>query len=194
MRTAILALTAIVLLAPSALARKTDSAGFIRSETSAGTLIQDPDAPVSFELPPGWTLSSVTRWGNHETTLSFEETSSGITGALYYQYPLQPPFPKDDAASLRGGMLAKVRQLQREGLTDYHIRADSVQTREVGGQPVLSFVAEFTAQGQSRVEYMVRVLGKTTKAHFFVQGIPAASDINAFREGFDLIANSLQIP
>ncbi len=108
--------------------------------------------------------------------------------------PLQPPYPQDAAASLRQGMEAKVLQRQQEGLPDYHVRPESVQARQVGGQPALSFIAEFTGQGQTRVEYMLRVLGKSTKAHFFVMGFPVTEDINAFCRRFEPIAASLRIP
>jgi hypothetical protein len=90
-------------------------------------------------------------------------------------------------------MNAKVRQRQKEGFPDYHVMPESVQSRQVGGQPALSFLGGFNQAGQPRVEYMVRVLGKSTKAHFFVIGIPATEDINAFCARFDQIALSLLI-
>jgi hypothetical protein len=188
-------LAASCLLATSAAAQTDiDIATFIKAVTSAQTLVQDPDGPVSFQLAPGWNLSRGIRWGDHETTLWFEEAGSHVTVTLYYQSPLQPPYPQDAAATLRQGMEAKVLQRQHDGFPDYHIRPDSIQNLQIGGQPALSFIAEFTGGGQSRVEYMLRVLGKSTKAHFFVMGIPATEDINAFCKRFDPIATSLRIP
>ncbi len=107
---------------------------------------------------------------------------------------MQAPYPKDINAALVGGMNAKVRQRQKEGFRDYHVLAGSIQPRQIGGQPALSFLGGFTQAGQARAEYMVRVLGNGTKAHFFVIGIPPSEDINAFCARFDQIAPSLLIP
>jgi len=183
------------MLATSATAQTNiDIITFIKDTTVAGIFIQDPDAPVSFRLPPGWNLINGIRWGDHEITLRFVETPSGIIVSLYYQLPLQPPFPEDADAALRLAMQAKVLQRQWEGITDYRVRPDSIRTRQVGDQPALSFIAEFASGDQTRVEYMLRVLGKRVKAHFFVMGIPTTEDINAFYERFEPIAASLRIP
>jgi hypothetical protein len=188
-----LAFAALALATSAAAQNAIDVTTFIKATFAGGTLLQDPDVPVSFQLTPGWVLRNGSRWGNHETTLSFGETQSGAEVALYYQYPLQAPYPKNVEAALVGGMNAKVRQRQKEGFPDYHVVPESVQTRQVGGQPALSFLGGFNQAGQPRVEYMVRVLGKNTKAHFFVIGIPATEDINAFCARFDQIALSLLI-
>ena len=197
MRALFLTFAAIGLLTTSAPAqnRDIDISAFIRNTSQAGTLIQDPAAPISFQLAPGWSLKNGIRWGDHESTLWFVEAASGITVALYYQSPLHPPFPGDAAAALRQGMEAKVLQRQRDnGISDYRVLPDSIQTRQVGGQPALSFIAQFTNSGGNTVgEYMVRVLGKSTKAHFFVVGIPA-NDISAFCRRLDPITESLRIP
>jgi hypothetical protein len=196
MRASILTLAAVGIFAASICTAQTgiDVSSFVKETTKAGTLIQDPDAPVSFQLRPGWTLKDGSRWRDHETTLLFEEIASGITVSLYYQSPLQTPYLEGPDAALRQGMEDKVLQRQRAGLPDYHIRAESVELRQVGDQPALSFIAEFTSAGQTRYEYMLRVLGKTVKAHFFVMGIPANEDINAFCKRFEPIAAGLRIP
>jgi hypothetical protein len=193
--TSFLIFAAVGMLATSAAAQTAiDITTFIKDTTQAGTFVQDPDAPVSFRLAPGWNLINGIRWGDHESTLRFVETSSGIIVSLYYQSPLQPPYPADADAALRLGMQAKVLQRQREGITDYRVRPDSIRTRQVGGQPALSFIAEFASGEQTRVEYMLRVLGNGVKAHFFVIGIPATEDINAFCARLEPIASSLRIP
>jgi hypothetical protein len=196
-RALFLTFAAIGLLATSAAAQTAqtdiDISTFIKSATQGWTVIQDPEAPVSFQLAPGWNLDRGIRWGDHETTLWFGQAGSRITVALYYQSPLAQPYPQNAAAFLRQGMDAKVAQRQGEGFADYHVRPDSIQTLQVGGQPALSFIAEFNNGRQARAEYMLRVLGKSTKAHFFVMGIPA-EDIAAFVKSFDPIAETLRIP
>ena len=68
-----------------------------------------------------------------------------------------------------------------------------MQIRVVGGHPALSFIAEYTIQGEAWFEYSVLVLGKNLKAIFYV-GVPATSDIVDFCKRFDVIVNSLRIP
>jgi hypothetical protein len=54
----------------------------------------DPDAPVSFQLAPGWTLAGGMRWGDHETTLRLQGAELLTMVSLYYQYPLQQPITR----------------------------------------------------------------------------------------------------
>jgi len=55
-------------------------------------------------------------------------------------------------------MEAKVHErVEREGIVDYRIRPGSIQKRQVGGQPALSFIAEFTTQGEARVAFCRRL-------------------------------------
>jgi hypothetical protein len=191
------AFASLSLLAASAVAQNPaiDVSTFIKSSTQTGTLVQDPEAPISFQLTPDWQLTEGARWGDHETTLAFVENESQLRVSLYYQYPLQERPSADPYQTLQQAMLAKVRErVERENIAEYHILPTSVQKRQVGGQPALSFIAEFTSQGQTRVEYMVRILGKNTKAHFFVMGIPATADIDAVCKRLEPIVTSLRIP
>src|SRR5689334_19247403 len=68
---------------------------------SDGIVIQDPDAPISFRLPEGWTLLKGERWGDHETTLWFRDANSHLMLTLYYQYPLNPRTDGDAVVALR---------------------------------------------------------------------------------------------
>jgi hypothetical protein len=183
MKMRVFSMAAMALLGSSALAQKIPVTDVTRDGSAAvkpqqihvtdftqdgSSAVKDPDAPVSFQLPQGWKLLGGTRWGDHETTLQLVDAESGIMVALYYQYPLQKPY-KDARASLLGGIDAKVRQRQGEGTMDYHVQSGSVHDLVVGGHPAASFVAEFTAaDGTPEAEFMLRVLGEKTKAHFFL--------------------------
>ncbi|MGB6944218.1 MAG: hypothetical protein WBE37_17590 [Bryobacteraceae bacterium] len=150
----------------------------VRDFTEDGSAtVKDPDAPVSLELPQGWSLFSGHRWGDHETTLQLADAESGTRVALYYQYPLQKTF-QDARAALHQWIDMKVRQRRGEGLTDYHVQPGSVHDLMVGGHPAESFVGEFTAAGQPENEFILRVLGQTTKAHFFLK-MPPGTDFAA---------------
>ena len=159
-----------------------------------GNVIQDPGAPVSLRLAPGWTLQQSSRLADSWTMLWFGKADEKITADIQYQYPLPAPYPADPDVALREEMDAKVRLRQeRDGKKDYHVRPGSVQNRLVGGHPALSFIGEYTLQGRPFVDYTVRVLGKSTQAQFFV-AIPAKAEVDDFCKRFDLIVNTLQIP
>jgi hypothetical protein len=78
-------------------------------------------------------------------------------------------------------------------MKDYHIRSGSIQKRQVGGHPAMSFIGEYTDRGQLVVDYTVQVLGKSTQAQFKAFNPPTA-DIDNFCKRFDLIVDSLRIP
>jgi hypothetical protein len=177
MKLGIVLSAAIALVGSSALAQEIQVTDFTKD---GGSVVKDPDAPVSFQLPQGWKLFGGTRWGDHETTLQLADASSGIRVALYYQYPLQKP-SKDARAALQEGIDAKVRQRQGERMTDYHVQQGSVHDLVVGGHPAASFVGEFTADGKPEAEFMLRVLGQNTKAHFILM-MPAGKDFEALLE------------
>jgi len=169
---------------------------FARPGPQGSTIVQDPDAPISFELPAGWRLASGMRWGTHETTLTFRDTQSGLWANAYYQYPLQNPPAPDLEGVLRFGMENKVKQRQHEGLKDYRIRPESVQPAVVDGRPALSWVADFTARGPRRqpmTEYMLRYIGANGKADVFTQ-LPSSFDVGGFVNRMMPIIQSLRIP
>jgi hypothetical protein len=172
-------------------------ADFTRPGLQGSTIVQDPEAPISFELPAGWRLSGGVRWGTHETTLTFIDTRSGLWANAYYQYPIANPPAPDLEGVLRFGMENKVKQRQeREGLKDYKIRPDSVQQAVVDGRPALSWVADFTARSprpQPMTEYMLRYIGANGKADIFTQ-MPASLDVGAFLNRMMPIIQSLRIP
>lgn len=168
---------------------------FTSPEPQGVTLVKDPEAPVSFRLPNGWVLIDGVRWGNHETTLKMKEVYSNLVASFYYQYPLMTPRAADPDQSFRGALQSKIRQRQRDGLVDYHLREGSVQRRTVTGHPAQSFFAEFTsiAQGEPWAEYMLYVRGANIKTLFFVTE-PATVDLDSFTKRLDAVVNTLDIP
>jgi hypothetical protein len=172
-------------------------ADWVQPGPNGSTLVQDPQSPISYELPAGWRLTSGVRWGTHETTLTFLDTRSGLWTNAYYQYPLPNPPAANLDSVLRFGMDNKVKQRQdREGLTDYAIRQSSIQQAVVDGRPALSWVADFTGKGPrhpAMVEYMLRYIGANGKADVFTQ-VPATTDLTAFVERIQPIIQSLRIP
>ena len=160
-----------------------------------GNKVKDPDAPVSLQLAAGWKLVNAVRWGTHETTLSFLDEKTHRIVSLYYQFPIQTLYPAEPEKFLIQGMNAKVIQRQKEeGFTDYRIRTDSVKAQTVDEHPALSYVADFTRPpGQKMVEYMLRVLAKTMKAHFFLM-LPAGAQTDDLLARLDVVVQTLNIP
>ncbi len=198
MRAAFLSFTASVLLASAAAAQPQTPIrveNFATSGPQGITFVKDPEAPVSFRLPNGWVLIEGVRWGDHETTLKIKEVYSNLVVSFYYQFPLMTPRSPDPDKSFQGALQSKIRQRQREGLIDYHVREGSVQRRTVTGHPAQSFFADFTgiAQGEPYTEYMLNVRGANIKTLFFVTE-PATVDLDSFAKRLDAVAETLNIP
>jgi hypothetical protein len=156
--------------------------------------VQDPDAPVSFQMPGGWSLTGGIRWGNHETTLQLFNSQTATRASVYYQYPIQTAIPANLNAALTEGANNKVLQRQRGGLKDYHIRAGSEEISTADGRPVLSFVGEFTGMGKRpMVEYLVRLLAANGKIEFFAT-MPAQANLPAFVNQLNPIVLSMRMP
>jgi hypothetical protein len=151
--------------------------------------VQDPEAPVSLELPPYWALDAGMRWGDHETTLYFHDMRSRVYISLYYQYPLVNALPDWDTR------IERKIQLRRDSFAkDYHVRPGSVQQSVVDGRPALSFIGEFSlGDGTLRSEYILWVDGANGKAEFFMQ-LPGTADVAAFLSRLDPIVQSFRIP
>jgi hypothetical protein len=167
---------------------------FVHADTPNSTTVQDPNAPVTFELPAGWALTSGVRWGDHETTLQIRDSVTGIFGSIYYQYPIQSTIPTNLDAALAAGMEKKVLQRQeKEGLKDYRVRAGSPQTSVIDGRLALGFIGDFTLPRGPMSEYNLRILGTNGKAEFFVK-VPATLDVVSFETSLNSIAHSMHLP
>jgi len=189
---------AVLVLLPSVAAAQPQNDIRIKDFTSSGpngvTLVKDPEAPVSFQLPNGWVLVDGYRWGDHETTLRIKEVYSNLIASFYYQYPLRTPRNPDPNVSFRGALQSKIRQRQREGAIDYRVRDASVLRRTVTGHPAQSFFADYTGkQGEPWTEYMLNVRGGDIKTLFFVSE-PATVDLESFAKRLDAVAGTLDIP
>jgi|SRR5579871_320925 len=85
------------------------------------------------------------------------------------------------------GVKAETKQLK-----DYHLRPDSVQTRQIGGQQAISTVADYMDSSSGpMVEYVIDIRTENTKAAFITH--MAASDLAAFQKRFDPMVNTIQL-
>ena len=154
----------------------------------------DPEYGVGFTLPPGWTIRQSSRWGDRETTAWFTDAESPAFAALYYRVysEPQPATPEQVRELLLAGAEAKVAQRTAEGFTDYRIRQESLQFRSVNGRAALSCVADYTGDGVPMTEYLTWVRSDQAGALFFARVTP--SGLDAFRQRFDTIIETLRIP
>jgi hypothetical protein len=166
---------------------------FIKERSGDGIVVHDPSALVSFRLPRGWELSRGERWGDHETTLWFKDGDSQVLYTFYYQYPLNPPVTVDPDTSLRLSIENKIKQRREsEKISDYSVRSGSVRKRDIGGLPAMSYIGDFTISNRPQHEYMIRVLGKTTKGHFFF-ALPDTADLEGAVRKLEDIAVTLRM-
>ena len=184
-----LLLIAVGLLAFRASAQKEVSV----TDFAAGeNKFRDPDLGISFNLTPGWTLERATRWSNRETTLSFRDSRSQGFAGLYYESPAQREFPSNMEQAMRGAIDAKTRQRQAEGLQDYRVRPESIQSRVIGGEQAMSWVADYTGSGQKMADYFTRI--RTRNSTLLLFSHMAAGELDSFRQRFEPILETLRAP
>jgi hypothetical protein len=161
---------------------------------ASDTVVQEPDSPVSFRLPAGWSVANVNHWGDHQTTIRFRQTTEGLGYSLYYQFPANPPVSGDPYAELDTAIQDKVRERQtEEGMADYRVRPESARKLEIGGLPAITFIADYTANGAPYQEYLLRVIGKSCRAQFFFS-LPGGLDVQYAIQRLEPIAATLRIP
>jgi erythromycin esterase-like protein len=160
-------------------------------DESGAAEYRDPDFPVFIRLPKGWSVAQAWRWGERETTMTFQAPQ--MAGQLYFKLRSNPAKSEEEARELlRAEVDAKTAQRVSSGLTDYKVRDASIQRRTVGGHPALSCIADFTQNGEPMVEYLTWVSGDGAGALFFAR-VPA-EELNALRMRLDPVIESLKLP
>jgi hypothetical protein len=166
-----------------------------------GTEYSDRAFGVSFQLPPKWSLSNVSRWpdsGEPATTLQIRDPQTGSfpdsSISLYYRlFNNGHEISADEADQLLLAWVdAKVSQRVREGFRDYHVRANSYQPSEINGRRALSFIADYSSGKREMVEWLVRVRTGRVIAEFFIR--LRAAQLDGFREHFAPILQTIRIP
>jgi hypothetical protein len=161
---------------------------------ASDTVVQEPNSPVSFRLPAGWSVANVNHWGDHQTTIRFRQTTEGLGYSLYYQFPANPPVGGDPSAELDTAIPNQVHERQtEEGVADYRVRPESVRKLEIGGLPAISFLADYRKNEAPYQEYLLRVIGKSCRAQFFFS-LPAGLDVEYAIRRLEPIAATLRIP
>jgi hypothetical protein len=152
---------------------------------------------VSVSYPQGWTVSELQRWGtaSGQNTVFFAPPApSRARPSLYYQmFSASEPAPAagDVQAYLRGTADSKEKS-RAAVLGDYKNVPGSLEFRQFGGRPSMSYFAVYTLRGEIMEEYFVRIIGEKGYVMFFVQG--PAEDVTALRAEVNRMANTVQVP
>ena len=148
----------------------------------------------SVTLPAGWKRSGPKRWGEQENTLALNEAKTSLQLKLYVKILKSPEHLSTDEMDRKPVREAeyKVQQRRREGFEDYRVREGTYLRHTVGSCPALSWVSEFTHDGEDMVEYLTRIRCENSNALFFA--FLPTSELEGFRQRVSPIVESLQIP
>lgn len=129
----------------------------------------DPTYRFTGKIPAGWVLRDAPRWGEQETTLYFKdpEYPAAIPNLYYRKFP--EPMTLEGAAIdqwLREQVETKAAQRAASGRPDYANR--EVTPRRIGERPAITWVADFTYQGEAWSEYLTRIYTQDGTTLFFM--------------------------
>jgi hypothetical protein len=143
---------------------------------------QHPATGISFALPADW---SVVKEGE---TVVLQDSVTHFEAAVWMRAEKHP------TTQIQKLLLAALdaKAASRTSFTGYQIRADSIQTRVIGGQQALSAVADYTRNGRPMNEYLTWIFSAKNHALFFGRVPPAKLD--AFRARLDIVINSAIVP
>ena len=158
------------------------------------TEYRDPEVALSLKLPAGWKIPQAVRLPDHATAVQLSNPMAQSITALWFRIPpdAQKLSSEEAFKALATNPDAKAAQRFGEGMTDYKIRAGTLQQRTIGGLPALSCIADFTTGGLPMAEYLVWIRGDKATALFF--GRAATGEFDAFRERFDKVIETAKIP
>lgn len=181
------------------------------TQTVVGTdnVFHDEENGVAVQLPAGWTISGLIRWGDRQTTLSFSGPRLwGANARLNYKIfhsPLDIQ-PGEVDSWLRKAALktAEIRTKQEQnrldqaqsgegGYASYMVRPDSFISRNIGGRPALSWKADYTnPSGQKCAEYLTYVFSEDGTALFYLDA--RWDEINSAIPQFEKMIATIKIP
>lgn len=163
--------------------------------TGPGRLIHDPKFGMTATYPEDWHFQAVNRWGDQETTLSFE-----IAGApeaspnLYYRIFHQPrPMSIEEAKAFFIKAAKNKETSRRQTLSDYTNQPESSRFFTIQGNPAMSWSANFTSvKGDKWVEYFVRIETPSADAFLFLQ--TRADQLERLKSSVDQLMEGLKMP
>lgn len=164
--------------------------------TGPNHTLRDAKLGLTATLPEGWTLAGAGRWGDQQQTLFFNaDDADEAQPALYYKiYRTSQPMTDPALAQwYRDEAAKKQTQRRASGMSDYTNRADSLKSRTLGANAVVSWSADYTtSDGDKWAEYMVDLRTSGGNAFFFLRA--PADQIEKLQPAVDAFMGTLKIP
>jgi hypothetical protein len=157
--------------------------------------LHDTTSGVSWKAPPGWHFAPIQRWGDHQSTVRIMGAEwPKIRPTLYYRIFENPQemSPRVISRQLLRQINGKVRQRKEDGFQNYRVREGSAEQLLVNGNSAVRWVADYAESGDDMSEYLVRVRTDHTNALFYA--FMPAKELDSFRQRFDPIIETLEIP
>ena len=149
---------------------------------------QDAKIGLSFTASAGWIAKPEDLPAKDETRVFMLDPESKASLLVWAKE--QKTMKSEIVEQLRAGLDERVERRSKM-LKDYRIRPESIQTRQIGGNQVLSAVAEFLQGQQKMVEYLTWVRSENVNSLFFAT-VPAA-DLDEFRKRLDPVLETVKI-
>jgi len=171
-----------------------------------GADCEDREFHVIFQLPPKWSIQTQGRGadagvgeplqrGARFTSVNLRNPEWKTPVRIYYRLNTQPTPPEEIVQSLQDMVQKKIDQRTREGFSNYHIRAENCERRQVGTRPGLSCIAEYSYARKTMAEYLTWIRSETCLAQIFILQVPPdkMGDIKS-NIALERLIQSLRIP
>ncbi|HEV2962060.1 MAG TPA: tetratricopeptide repeat protein [Candidatus Angelobacter sp.] len=159
-----------------------------RVDSTAPVTYQDAKVGLSVTASPGWIVQPEQSSGKDETNLFLLDPEPKGSVVLWAQ--AKKTEKSEIARQLRSAVDEHVEK-RSKFLTDYKIRPETIQMRQIGGNQALSCVAEFTDDKKEMVEYLTFVRSENTTSSF--SAMVESSGLDEFRKRVDPILETLKI-
>ncbi len=159
-----------------------------RVDSTAPVTYQDARFGLSFTASPGWIVQPEQSSEKDETTLFLLDPEP--KGSVVLRAQAKKTEKTDIVRQLRAAVDEHVEK-RSKFLTDYKIRPETMQMRQIGGNQALSCVAEFVDDKKQMVEYLTFVRSENTTSLF--TATVEASGLDEFRKRVDPILETLKI-
>ena len=159
-----------------------------RSDSTEPLRYTDSKFGVSFTAPPNWSVLPVEFPGKPEQNLILLDPE--MQGHAFVWEGQYTAAAADIESLLRKEAEQKIPGREKT-FVEYRVRPGSMQTRKVGAQPAISYIADYKENGKAMVEYLTWVRSEQVFTQFGMRA--AAGDFDAFRRRVEPILESLRI-
>ena len=158
----------------------------IRVQNAASPVTyQDATDHFSLSAPAGWMFDRADGANGKSFTVAFLDPEAAGTSGL--EVKSLEKIPAEKKKTLRDWAESEAAEAA-EMYKEFKIRADSWKERTVGGQPAVSFIADYASGKDKNVAYGIFTFGAKKGSVF--QTMIAAKDFDAFKPQIDVVIDS----